>query len=79
MNTLQLEPGVELTFNGNIISQSGRISHEKGEKVIIEEVFYTEGYWSRLCPDIYVKPKLSHFKLKGESGHWLPSAFVETS
>ena len=70
--------GDTLTINGTIVSDGGMILHEKGDKVTIEEVFYTKGYWSRLCPDIYVHPKLSHFKIKDEYGHWLPNAFEET-
>ena len=68
-----------LTINSDIVSNSGMLLHEKGDKVIIDEVFYTKGYWSRLCPDIYVQPKLSHIKINGEYGHWLPNTFEETS
>lgn len=70
--------GDTLTIDGTIISISGFIIHEPGEKVVVEEAFYTKGYWSRLCPDIYVTPKLSHVKLVGESCHYLLSTFVET-
>ena len=70
--------GDTLTIDGTIISISGFIVHEPGEKVVVEEAFYTNGYWSKLCPDIYVIPKLSYVKLVGESCNYLLNAFVET-
>jgi len=73
-----IKAGDTLTIDGTMLSISGMITFEKGDKVIVEEAFYTEGYWSRLCPDIYIKSKLSHVKLVGQYGHWLPTAFVET-
>jgi len=76
--TQDFKVGDTLTISGQIISQTGAITFEKGDKVTIAEVFYTKGYWSKLCPDIYVPEKLSHFKLERQSGHWLLSAFEET-
>ena len=67
----------KLTIDGDIISQSGRIMFTNGESVTVKEAIFTNGYWSRLCPDIYVKPKLSHIKIMESSGDWLPSTFKE--
>lgn len=70
--------GDKLTINGTIISESGFIRFNDGDKLIIEEVFYTKGHYHSQLPDLYIKPELSHFKLVGESGHWLPNLFKET-
>jgi hypothetical protein len=70
--------GQEVTFASDIICISGQITHEKGEKAFISDVEYNPGYWSNLCPDIYVKPKISAFKIYGVSGScWKPEAFLE--
>lgn len=67
----------EVTFACDIISISGSIMHIKGEKAFISDVEYISGYWSNLCPDIYVKPKISIFKINGTSGCWKPDTFIE--
>lgn len=68
----------EVTFDSEIISHAGYIMHEKGEKAFISDVEYTCGYWSNLCPDIYVKPKISAFKINGiNSTCWKPDTFLE--
>jgi len=70
--------GKEVTFASDIISQAGFISNVKGEKAFISDVEYTSGYWSNLCPDIYVEPKISTFKINGvPSCCWKPQAFQE--
>lgn len=70
--------GKEVTFASEIISIGGAIMHEKGEKAFISDVEYTTGYWSNLCPDIYVQPKISTFKINGVPGCcWKPDTFIE--
>ena len=53
----------EVIFASDIITLGGQITHEKGEKAYISDVSYTPGYWSRLCPDIYIQPKISTFQI----------------
>lgn len=72
------EPGQKLTISGQMISISGRIIFEKGEKVTVKKVCMSEGYWSKLCPDIYVLPELRYVRIEEKPGDWLPSAFDET-
>lgn len=68
----------EVTFASDILTIGGQISHSKGEKAFISEVEYSGGYWSNLCPDIYVKPKISMFKINGiPSTCWRPDTFEE--
>lgn len=68
----------EVTFASDIISIGGSILHEKGEKAFISDVAYTTGYWSRLCPDIYVQPKISTFNINGiKATSWEPNTFIE--
>lgn len=68
----------EVTFANDIIYINGNVMHEKGEKAFISDVEYTAGYWSRLCPDIYVQPKISTFKINGVPGaSWKPDTFIE--
>lgn len=68
----------EVTFASDIICISGSVMHEKGEKAFISDVEYNPGYWSRLCPDVYVPPKISSFKINGVPGKtWRPDTFIE--
>lgn len=68
----------EVTFANDIIYINGNVMHEKGEKAFISDVEYTAGFWSRLCPDIYVQPKISTFKINGVPGtSWRPETFIE--
>jgi len=68
----------EVTFASDIISIGGYIMHTKGEKAFISDVEYMAGHWSRLCPDIYVQPKISTFKINGiPSTSWKPETFEE--
>lgn len=68
----------DITFACDIISIGGQLLHEKGEKAFISDVEYTPGYWSRLCPDIYVEPKISSFNINGiKATSWKPDTFVE--
>jgi hypothetical protein len=68
----------EVTFGSDIISIGGHLMHSKGEKAFISDVEYTSGYWSNLCPDIYVEPKISRFKINGiASACWRPETFIE--
>ena len=70
--------GKEVTFASDIITIGGYISDKKGEKAFISDVEYTSGYWSNLCPDIYVEPKISTFKINGiKSTCWKPETFEE--
>lgn len=70
--------GKDVTFASDIISIGGAILHTKGEKAFISDVEYTPGYWSRLCPDIYISPKISTFRINGIShSMWVPETFIE--
>jgi len=73
-----LAAGCFLTFNGEIISESGRIIAEKGKKVEIEKVLINPGFWGKMSGQWY-EEKIYGVKLKGYRGEWLLSAFVETS
>lgn len=72
------EIGDIITIKGEIISQSGSITFYGGEKVTVSEVEISKGYWSRLCPDIWEKPRLRWVKIEGHYGCWLPGSFEET-
>ncbi len=70
--------GKDITFASDVITIGGQILHSKGEKAFISDVEYTSGYWSRACPDIYVHPKVSTFKINGIKAHcWKPETFLE--
>jgi hypothetical protein len=67
-----------VTFASDIISYSGSLMHERGEKAFISDVEYTAGRWSNLCPDIYIQPKISAFKINGiKAVSWRPETFIE--
>lgn len=68
----------EVTFASDIITIGGHLMHAKGEKAFISDVEYTAGHWSNLCPDIYIQPKISTFKINGiPSTCWKPETFIE--
>ena len=69
--------GTEVTFKGEIFSNSGLITNEKGSKAVIEDVLYTPGHSYFSIPNIWIKDKIDMIKLKGIYGHWFPHAFVE--
>ncbi len=70
--------GKDVTFASELISIGGQILHSKGEKAFISDVEYTTGYWSNLCPDIYVHPKISTFKINGvPATSFKPQSFIE--
>ena len=69
--------GTEITFSNDIITIGGQILHNKGDKAVIEDVEYKDGCWSNLCPDIYINPRISIFKLHGIYGCWTPDSFLE--
>ena len=48
-----LVAGCFLTFNGEIISESGRIIAEKGQKVEVEEVLKNTGFWGKISGQRY--------------------------
>ena len=68
----------DVTFASDIISHAGSLMHEKGENAFISDVEYTAGRWSNLCPDIYIQPKISTFKINGiKAVSWRPETFIE--
>lgn len=68
----------DVTFASDIISIGGSLLHKKGEKAFISDVAYTTGHWSRVCPDIYVQPKISTFNINGiKATSWKPDTFIE--
>jgi len=69
--------GKDVTFASDIIFINGNVTHEKGEKAYISDVQYIPGYWSRLCPDIYVQPQISTFQINNITGSWKPDTFLE--
>ena len=69
--------GTDVTFDGDIISNSGSRMHSKGEKAFISDVEYTSGHWSNFF-SMYIEPKISSFKINGmPSICWNPKTFVE--
>lgn len=69
--------GKDVTFVNDIVSIGGSLLHGKGEKAYISDVIYTSGYWSNLCHDIYVQPKISSFQINNIPGHYRPDTFIE--
>lgn len=69
--------GTWVTFASDIVTIGGGLLHEKGEKAYISDVSYMAGRWSRLCPDIWVKPEISAFQINNVRGHYKPDTFEE--
>lgn len=72
-NTLNI--GDELTVAREIIDYSS-IVFSAGQKVIVREIEYTGGYYSRFF-EMYEPKKISLIKVVGVYGCWKPSVFVE--
>ena len=75
---LLLVAGCYITFNSDVISESGMIIAKKGQKIKVEEVLKKQGFWGKGSGQWYDE-KIYGVKLKGYSGEWLLSAFMETS
>lgn len=70
--------GTEVTFASDIIYINGSIIHKKGEKATVSDVSYNPGHWSKICPDIYDKAKISTLYINGEEDScWVPDTFIE--
>ena len=70
--------GTDVTFASELITVGGQISHKRGKKAFISDVEYIPGYWSNLCPDIYVEPKINTFRINGINARcYKPDTFVE--
>jgi len=69
--------GDVLTIDSDIIDINAKILHRKGDKVTIENLIVSEGFYSHLCPDMWIPEKINGVKLVGIYGHWNTSAFVE--
>lgn len=67
----------DVTFSCDIMTIGGQITHTKGEKAYISDIIYVPGYWSTLCPDIWVKPQIRSFQINHVTGHWKPDTFLE--
>ncbi len=76
---MEIEVGSELTSKYEIFDIGGKVILDEGQKVIVREVEYTGGYWSRLCPDIYIPVTPQMVKLVGIYGSWKLSSFIETN
>lgn len=73
---LTIKPGDTLIVRNEIINISGGVIFEKRQKVTVTEIITSPGYWSKLCPDIYVPEKIVAVKLAQASGHWSLDTFV---
>lgn len=70
--------GTDVTFKSELISDSGLILHNKGEKAVITDILYKKGRWSNLCSDIYIEPQLHSFHINNEISHtYFPEIFEE--
>ena len=67
--------GTEVTFASEIVSDGGRILYEPGDKSLVSDIEYSPGYWSSLCNDIYVSPKI--IALVVNNSIWKPDTFKE--
>jgi hypothetical protein len=70
--------GDDLTIDAEIISNSGRITFNKGDKVTIAALEIKPGHYYRTLPDIWVPSKLQWVKLIETPGTvWNPETFKE--
>lgn len=72
----EISPGDKLISKHEIITIGGSIILEKGQEVTVREVLTRPGYWSNLCPDIYVPEKISAIRLVDIYGDWQLSTFL---
>lgn len=72
-----IEVGDTVAFNADVISDSGKIIAEKGQKVEVEEVLINPAFFGKSSGQWYDE-KVYGYKLKGYRGEWSLSAFLET-
>ena len=74
MNLIKI--GSILTISREIVSNSGNIIFEKGQKVEVSEVIMSKGYTS-INSFKYYAPRIVFVKIKDKIGEWSNSIFVE--
>ena len=72
----KLEIGDELTIAHDIITIGGQILFEKNQKVIIRDIWKTEGHWSNLG-SYWIDAKTHGIKLEDHYGIMNLRAFKE--
>ena len=68
---------MELTIDHDIITHSGLVKFNSGQKVQIREIMKRDGYYGKSSGTWYPE-KITGVKLVGVYGIWLPQCFKET-
>lgn len=76
-NKFELKKGCTLTLNCEIMSETGRIIFNPGDKVKVEKVNIKEGFWGRGSGQWY-PDEITGVNLKKHRGDWSLSIFEET-
>lgn len=74
MKEKELNQGDIVTFNSQIVTDSGKILVNKGDKAEVEEVLTTPGFFGKQTGQWY-EEIIYGVKLKGLRGEWLLSNF----
>lgn len=73
-----MKTGDILTFRHEIISETGRIIFHKGDKVLLEEVVKTNGFWG-MVSGCWIEEKVEGIRIEGKRGIWSLDSFEETA
>lgn len=65
-----------LTIKNDIISETGGIIFNKGDKVEVDEIIVKEGFWGKNTGQWYPE-EIIGAKLVGYHGYWDKNTFVE--
>lgn len=72
-----IKAGDILTVRCEVITLSGLILLQEGDKVVVRDVVIEPAHYSNLCPDLWIPPRLRGVFLEDREGVWLPSTFYE--
>lgn len=74
---MEIKAGDTLTINCEIISSSGMILFNKGDKIEIDVVFKKKAFWGKMT-GIYYPEEITGIKIVDYYGSWSLEIFKET-
>ncbi len=78
MKKENIAEGNPLTIKNEIISETGKIIFNSGDKVKVKKIIIKEGFWGKRSGQWYPE-EIIGFRLVGYRGEWPLSTFIETA
>jgi len=74
-----MKAGDVITFMHDSFYHSGEVLHKANDKVTVLGVETNPGYYSNLCPDIWIPEEITNILIVGFQGHYYPTSFYENN